>query len=87
MAHLKNKRKKKIAIDANEQFANIEDIVRVQQELERRRAEFDKKDRAKEARKAADELIQVGMTSLLHQFHVADDVNVETATATLGADA
>ena len=83
LSHLKNKRKKKIAIDVNEQFANIEDIVRVQEEIERRRDEFDRKDRAKEARQTADMLVRQGMTSLLHQFHVADSVDVETATSTL----
>ena len=83
LSHLKNKRKKKIAIDVNEQFANIEDIVRVQEEIERCRDEFDRKDRAKEARQTADMLVRQGMTSLLHQFHVADSVDVETATSTL----
>ena len=83
LSHLTNKRKKKIAIDANEQFVNIEDIARVQEEIERRRAEFDRKDRAKEARQTADGLIRQGMTSLLHQFHAADDVNVATARSTL----
>ena len=83
LSHLTNKRKKKIAIDANEQFANIEDIARVQEEIERRRAEFDRKDRAKGARQTADGLIRQGMTSLLHQFHAADDVNVATARSTL----
>ena len=83
LSHLTNKRKKKIAIDANEQFANIEDIARVQEEIERRRAEFDRKDRAKEARQTADGLIRQGITSLLHQFHAADDVNVATARSTL----
>ena len=58
LSHLTNKRKKKIAIDANEQFVNIEDIARVQEEIERRRAEFDRKDRAKEARQTADGLIR-----------------------------
>ena len=83
LSHLTNKRKKKIAIDANEQFVNIEDIARIQEEIERRRAEFDRKDRAKEARQTADGLIRQGMTSLLHQFHAADDVNVATARSTL----
>ena len=83
LLHLQNKRRKKVAIDSNEQFTNIADIVQVQEELWVRQAEFDARDRAKDARTAADEVVRLGIAPLLHQFHTLDSVDVATAAATL----
>ena len=49
LTQLQNKRKKKVTIDSNAMFANIADIIRVQEEIEDWKAEYDKKDTAKQA--------------------------------------
>jgi DDE superfamily endonuclease len=81
--HLQNKRRKKVVIDANTRFACIEDIVKVQEEIAARQKEYDRKDRAKLAREMADEVVQRGISRLLHVFHVVSDVNSPTEAATL----
>ena len=75
LIHLSNKRKKKVQIDSNELFANIADIVRVQEEVEARKAIYDKQDQAKLARLAAEEMLKQDITAFLHEYHVADDVD------------
>ena len=75
LIHLSNKRKKKVQIDSNELFTNIADIVRVQEEVEARKAIYDKQDQAKLARLAAEEMLKQDITAFLHEYHVADDVD------------
>lgn len=72
LEHLANKRKKKVAIDANTVFANIEDILKVQAEIDRKREVWERQDRAKEARDTANTMISKDMESFMHEFHVAD---------------
>ena len=81
--HLSNKRKKKVAIDSNIQFANIANIVKAQEEVERRKAIYDAQDRAKIAREVAEEVMRRDISTFLHEFSVVDDVGVATATSTL----
>ena len=75
LTHLQNKRKKKVTIDSNAMFADIADIIRVQEEVEARKAEYDKKDTAKQARLDREEMIKQGIGAFLYEYHVADDVN------------
>ena len=56
-------------------FANITDIIRVQEEVEARKAEYNKKDTAKQACLDVEEMIKQGIGAFLHEYHVADDVN------------
>jgi hypothetical protein len=57
--------------------------VKVQEEIAARQKEYDRKDRAKLAREMADEVVQRGISRLLHVFHVVSDVNSPTKAATL----
>ena len=81
--HLSNKRKKKVTVDSNMQFANIASIIRAQAEVEQRKAKYEAQDRAKIAREVAADVLRRDITAFLHEFHVADDVGVATATSTL----
>ena len=81
--YLQNKRKKKIVIDTNSQFANIADIVRVQKEIAQKKAIYEAQDRAKIAREMANEVMRRDISTFLHQFHAVDDVGVPTTTSTL----
>ena len=81
--YLQNKRKKKVVIDTNSQFANIADIVRVQEEIAQKKAVYEAQDRAKIARETANEVMRRDISTFLHQFHAVDDVGVPTATSTL----
>ena len=69
------KKCRKVAIDANEQFAGIEQVIATQTEVAQRQALWDQQDRVKEARQQAELLIQKGMMPCLHEFHVLDAVN------------
>jgi hypothetical protein len=75
--------KKKLPINSNTTFAQIEDIIKVHAEIEARRAEFDKMDAAKLAREVTDEIMRTQIDGLLHKWHVTDDAELPTATATL----
>ena len=81
--HLFNKRKKKVTIDSNMQFINIASIIRAQAEVEQWKAKYEAQDRAKIAREVAADVLRRDITTFLHEFHVADDVGVVTATSTL----
>jgi hypothetical protein len=70
-------------IDANTQFANIDDIVKVQAEIEARRKEYNRLDSAKLAREMAEDVKRVGMAPLLYIFQVASDANVPTESTTM----
>jgi hypothetical protein len=70
IAELRQKRRKKIAIDANRTFADIETIKAVQEEQRQNQAEWDKRDRAKEARRTANEMISRDITQFQFEFHV-----------------
>jgi hypothetical protein len=75
--------KKKLPINPNTTFAQIKDIIKAHTEIKARRAEFDKKDAAKLAREVADEIMRTQIDGLLHKWHVTDDAELQTATATL----
>ena len=52
-------------------------------EVEQRKAKYEAQDRAKIAREVAADVLWRDITAFLHEFHVADDVGVVTATSTL----
>jgi hypothetical protein len=70
LAELHQKKRRKVAIDANQAFASIESIMAIQDEQERRQADWDRIDRAKEARKTAREMIERDITYFQHEWHV-----------------
>jgi hypothetical protein len=61
----------------------IKDIVKVYTEIKARRAEFNKKDAAKLAREVVDEVMWTQIDGLLFKWHVTEDTELPTATATL----
>lgn len=70
MSELNQKKRRKIQIDANQQFASIETIKAVQDAQQRHQDEWNSKDRAKEARKTANEMIARDITQFQHEFHI-----------------
>ena len=75
---LENKRRKKIQVDPNESFVNIENIKRVKDEQRRNEEEYQRKDRQKEAAATSAALVQSDMESFMTQFHVMEGfVDVE----------
>jgi DDE superfamily endonuclease/Tc5 transposase DNA-binding domain/helix-turn-helix, Psq domain len=70
ISELHQKKRRKIPIDANKLFASIETIKAVQDEQQRHQDEWDSKDRAREARKTANEMIARDITQFQHQFHI-----------------
>lgn len=69
-SEIHQKKKRKIPIDTNQLFASIETIKAVQDEQQRCQEEWDRKDRAKEARHTANEMEVDGMSQLQHEFHI-----------------
>ena len=69
---LGNKRRKKVAIDCNQVFANITKIKEAQDEANRQKEAWEQRDRALEARRTADMMLANEMARFQHQFHVLD---------------
>jgi hypothetical protein len=69
---LANKRRKKVAIDCNQMFANIAKIKEAQDEANRVKETWEQRDRALEARRTADMMVANEMARFQHQFHVLD---------------
>ena len=70
ISELRNKRRKKVPIDANKNFADIEKIKAVQDEQERQRDEWNKRDQVAEARRTANAMLASQMTRFQHEFRV-----------------
>ncbi|KAF7511384.1 hypothetical protein GJ744_004573 [Endocarpon pusillum] len=69
---LENKRGKKVAVDPNESFVNIENIKRVKDEQKRNEEAYLRKDRAKEAAATSAALLAKDMESFMGQFNSLD---------------
>jgi hypothetical protein len=80
--HLSNKRRKKVPIDMNDQFARIEDIIKVQATIEQNKVAWERQDRAKIARESSSAMLHRNVEGCLHVFHVCGG-DEPTATATL----
>ncbi len=75
---LENKRRKKIQVDSNESFVNIENIKRIKDEQKRNEEEYQRKNRQKETAATSAALLQSDMKSFMTQFHVIKDfIDVE----------
>ena len=77
VSDLRVSKRRRVAIDANDKFADIESIIAVQEEAERRKMQWEHQDRLKEAREQAELLVQKGMQPFLHEFHVVDLVDAQ----------
>ena len=66
------KKRKKIAIDTNKQFAGIEQIIAAQTKVAAQQEEWNGVNRAKGARQQADMVEQAGMEACMIEFHVSD---------------
>jgi len=67
ITELANKKKKKVAIDCNKVFANIDTI---KAEQERLQAAWNRRDRAGEARRTADAMLANHMSQFQHKFQI-----------------
>ena len=65
---LQNKRRKKVAIDQNSCFLDIEDIKRAQEEIQRRWVEFERRDAQKEAAEASRAVMEKDMEQFMSVF-------------------
>ena len=65
-------KRRRVAIDANDTFADIESIIAAQQQLEAQKARWEHLDRLKEARDSSNLLIQAGMEAFLLEWHASD---------------
>lgn len=70
ISELHQKKKRKMLIDTNQSFASVESIKVVFDEQQRYQAERNRRDRAKEARKLANEMIAQDITRFQHEFHL-----------------
>jgi hypothetical protein len=70
ITELANKKKKKVAINCNEVFANIATIKAAQEEQERVQAEWNRRDRVEEARRTANVMIANQVAVFQHEFHI-----------------
>jgi DDE superfamily endonuclease/Tc5 transposase DNA-binding domain len=66
------KRKKKVAIDCNQVFADITRIKAAQEEADRQRKTWEEQDRAAEARRTANAMLAKQIAQFQHEFHVLD---------------
>ena len=74
ITELANKKKKKVAIDCNKVFANIDTIKAAQEEQERLQAAWNRRDRAGEARKTADAMLANHMSQFQHKFQIDSEI-------------
>jgi predicted nucleic acid-binding Zn-ribbon protein len=72
MEQLQSKRRKKMTIDPNRRFTNIEDIKKTQDEIQRRRSEYERHDRQREAAETSAALLREDINSFIHEFWVID---------------
>jgi hypothetical protein len=70
ITELANKKKKKVAINYNKVFANIATIKAAQEEQERVQAEWNRRDKVKEARRTANVMIANQVAVFQHEFHI-----------------
>lgn len=69
---LANKKRKKIAVDSNQVFANIATIQAAHEEAERQKKTWEQRDRAAEARRTSNLMLANQMAQHQHEFHVLD---------------
>jgi hypothetical protein len=73
-----NKRKRqKIEPDPNTRFADIEAIKGAIDKAKEREQEWNRQDRAREARKVAEGMMERDMSEFMYEFHVASVVSEE----------
>lgn len=61
-----------MTIDPNRRFTNIEDIKKTQDEIQRRRSEYERHDMQREAAETSAALLREDINSFIHEFWVID---------------
>ena len=74
---LQSKRRKKVTVDPNQKFVNIEDIKRTHDEIRRNREAYEKRDRQKEAAATSAALLKEDISKFMVEFWVTADPNVD----------
>lgn len=70
----KNKRRKKVAIDANETFATVEKIIATKAVVALNQPVWDEQQKVQEARRTANVMIANQLEAFTHQFHINEVV-------------
>ena len=70
----KNKRRKKVAIDANEAFATVEKIIATKAVVALQQPKWDEQMKAQEAQRTASVMLANRIAAFQHEFHIADVV-------------
>jgi hypothetical protein len=68
------KRQKKIPVNSNRTFANIESIQAVKEAQLAQAAQLARRDMAAEARKTANAVVALGIAGMSHQFNLFDPI-------------